>query len=123
MIFERATSWVHLPRAAADVSGLLTQFLVAPWQTEPRPRGNTPIGAPLLPGNVGEPLLIDDRPAEVIADEIAATVPERETDDDESAPGHLDDDLRSFLAAVTTAEARERDGGWPSAAREHMSGA
>ena len=97
-------------RATADISGLLGQAVVAPWDAKPRV---------LEDGGVGEGPA-DDRPAETIAAEIVRTVPEHD-DGDGSTPSDPDENLRSFVEAVTAAGAG--DGGWLGGAREYISDA
>ena len=109
VLFERATCWTHPPRVAADVSGLLGQTVLAPWDGQ---------WCILDDGNVGQGPG-DDRPVEVIAAELARTEPERD-EGDGTAPADPDDGLRRFVQAVTTEDARDRDGGWLGGLREHV---
>lgn len=107
VLFQRATCWTDPPRVAADLSGLLGEYVLAPWdgQWQRLDDGSTGQGP------------ADDRPAEVLAAELAATAPERE-EGDGSAPADPDDGLRCFARAVAGDGARERDGGWLDGIRE-----
>jgi hypothetical protein len=93
ILLEHATSWTDSGPVAPDVSGLLFQAIVAPWgeQMSSDPHSGAPTTKPA-----------DARAAELIAEEIAATV----ADVSELAPGDSDDDLSSFAAAV--------HGSWPA---------
>ena len=112
VLFERATCWTDPPRVAADVSGLLGEHVLAPWDGQ---------WQRLDDGNVG-PGPADDRPAEVLAAELAGTAPEQD-EGDGSAPTDPDDGLRRFARAVADAGARERDGGWLGGIREWVANA
>jgi hypothetical protein len=94
ILVEHATSWTDCGPVAPDVTGLLFQTIVAPWdeRTSSDPQNGAPTTKPA-----------DARAAEEIAEEIAATV----ADVSELAPGDGDDDLASFARAV--------HGSWPAA--------
>jgi hypothetical protein len=109
VLFERATCWTSPPQVAADVSGLLGQTVLAPWDGQWCLLGDGTVGAGPA----------DDRPAEVIAAQLAGTAPERD-EGDGSAPADPDDQLRRFVQAVTADDARDRDGGWLGGLREHV---
>ena len=93
--------------AGGQVSGLLGEHVLAPWDGQ---------WQRLDDGSVGRGPA-DDRPVEVLAAELAGTVPERE-EGDGSAPADPDDGLRCFVRAVAGDGARERDGGWLGGIRE-----
>lgn len=107
VLFERATCWTDPPRVAADVSGLLGEHVLAPWDGQ---------WQRLDDGSVGRGPA-DDRPVEVIAAELADTEPEQE-EGDGTAPADPEDGLRRFARAVADESARERDGGWLGGVRE-----
>ena len=111
VLFERATCWTDPPRVTADISGLLAQVTVAPWEGQ--------LGR-LEDGTVG-PGAGDDRPVEVIAAEIACATPEDDTGDG-SAPPDLDEGLRRFVETVTGAGGRE-GGGWLDGTRHYVADA
>jgi hypothetical protein len=96
LLVEHATCWTDPPPLAADVTGLLGQRVVQPW------------GERLAAPAGGEPHRIppDERPAEVVAAELASAAP---PEDDEVAPGDTDADLLAFAAAV--------GGAWPPVGR------
>ncbi|WP_067833625.1 hypothetical protein [Actinomadura kijaniata] len=87
VLYEHATCWTDPPAVSADMSGLLHQVAVTPW------------GERMRMVREGEPETVpaDDRPAEMIAQEIAQAGPET---GDEVAPGGTDADLARFAAAV-----------------------
>jgi hypothetical protein len=109
ILFERATCWASPPQVTADVTGLLAQVTVPPWE---------PHITRLDDGTIG-PGPADDRPAGAIAAEIAATAP-RLDEGGGTAPPDSDEDLRRLAAASTTPRARERDGGWLGGLREYV---
>lgn len=109
VLFERAMCWTDPPRVTADVTGLLGQMTVPPWAPH--------IGR-LEDDTIGEGPA-DDRPIAAIADEVASTAPDLD-EGDSSAPPDPDEGLRGFVEAVTTAGARERDGGWLDGPREYI---
>ena len=85
VLFERATCWTSPPRVTADITGLLAQVTVPPWAGQLRR---------LDDGTIGQGP-DDDRPAEQIAAEIAATPPEPDEGDGETPPDP-DQALRRF---------------------------
>ncbi len=106
ILFERATCWTEPPGVSADISGLLAQVVVAPWDGKPRAfEGGDGYGPD------------DDRRVEIIAAEIARTAPEHDPGDG-GTPSDPDENLRWFVDAVMGG--RERDGGWLSGLREHV---
>jgi len=109
VLFERATCWTDPPRVTADVSGLLAQVTVAPWEGQLGRLDDGTVG--LGPG--------DDRPAEAIAAEIARATPEDDKGDD-SAPPDPDDVLERFVETVTATGAREAGGGWLDGGRHYV---
>jgi hypothetical protein len=109
ILFERATCWTDPPHVAADISGLLAQAVVAPWEAKP---------SALEDGTIGY-CPADDRPAATIAAEIARTTPEQDQGDG-GTPPDTDENLRRFVDAVAGAGGRERDGGWLSGVREYV---
>ena len=98
-----------LPEQPADVSGLLGEHVLAPWDGQ---------WQRLEDGSVGRGPA-DDRTVEVLASELAGTAPDQE-EGDGSAPADPDDGLRCFVRAVADESARERDGGWPGGIRERV---
>ncbi len=109
VLFERATCWTDSPHVAADITGLLCQAVLAPWDAKPRP---------LDDGTIREDP-VDDRPAENVAADLARTAPEQE-DGDGGTPPDPDGNLRLFAEAVTADGARERDGAWLAGVREYV---
>jgi tetratricopeptide (TPR) repeat protein len=112
ILFERATCWTDPPRAAADVSGLLGQTVIPPWAAQIRR---------LEDGAVGQGPA-DDRPIEAVAAEILHAPAEQDEGDGETPPDP-GEGLRRFVEAITSAGARERDGGWLGGIREYTPGA
>ena len=112
ILLERATCWTDPPRVSADVSGLLGQVVTPPWAGR---LGRLP------DGGVG-PGPADDRPIEVIADEIVRATPERD-EGDGGAPPDPDEDLRRFVETVTSARAHDRGGQWLGGIREYVADA
>jgi hypothetical protein len=109
ILFERATCWTSPPRVTADISGLLGQDVVPPWDPQMRR---------LEDGTVGNGPA-DDRPVEAIATGIVHARPAHD-DPDSRAPADRDEDLVRFVEAVTGAGALGGDGGWLGAIREHI---
>lgn len=109
VLFERATCWTDPPPVSADVTGLLAQRAVPPWEGQLLRLEDGTIGAGPA----------DDRPAEVIAAQIAATAPVPD-EGDGSAPPDPDETLRRFAEAVTARGARGTDGGWLGGIREYI---
>jgi hypothetical protein len=109
VVFERATCWTAPPRVSADISGLLGQLVVPPWQGHICRRED---------GTAGEGPA-DDRPAEAIAAEITQTPPCHD-DGHGSAPPDPDDALHRFVQAVTAATGPGPDGTWLGGPRYHI---
>ena len=61
----------------------------------------------------------DERPADVIAAEIAQAKP-LEDPGDGTAPPDPDENLRRFVEGVTAPDERKRGGGWLGGYREHV---
>jgi hypothetical protein len=103
LLFEHATCWTDPPALAADVSTLLHQTNVAPWD------GYTVVRPGDAPGR--EPP--DDRPVEELATVILHADPSPDGADD-GAPPDPDGDVVTFVSAVASA--------WPAQApqRERM---
>ena len=112
VLFERATRWTDPPRVTADVTGLLGQMTVPPWE---------PHVQRLDDGTVG-PGPADGRPVEDIADELTRARPEPD-EGDGNRPPDTDEELRRFTETVTAADAGERDGGWLGGIREYIADA
>jgi hypothetical protein len=112
VLFERATQWTDPPRVTADVTGLLGQMTVPPWEPHLQRLDDGTIG----PGHA------DGRPVEDIADELACATPEPD-EGDGSAPPDTDEDVRRFVETVTAADAGERGGGWLGGVREYIADA
>jgi hypothetical protein len=112
VLFERATQWTDPPRVSADVTGLLGQMTVPPWE---------PHLQRLDDGTVGHGPA-DDRPVEDIAGELVGATPERD-EGDGSSPWDSDDELRRLVETVTAADAGERGGGWLGGVREYIADA
>lgn len=89
ILYERATCWTDPPTVSADVSGLLHQTVVAPW--DPSMRIDENRKAVRTPA--------DERPAEAIAAELA-TMPPAQPDGDGDTPPDTDEVLIRFAAAV-----------------------
>jgi hypothetical protein len=109
ILFERATCWTAPPRVTADISGLLGQLVVPPWE------GHI---CRLEDGTVGEGPS-DSRPAAAIASEITQTAPLQD-EGDGSAPPDRDDALRGFVQAVTATGGHERGGTWLGGPRYYI---
>lgn len=109
IVFERATCWTDPPQVTADVSGQLCQVIDPPWGAQIRR---------LEDGTAGRGPA-DDRPVEIVADEIVHAAP-RQDESDATAPLDLDEDLRRFVEAVTAEDARGGGGGWLCAVREYV---
>lgn len=109
VVFERATCWTAPPRVTADISGLLGQLVVPPWE------GHI---SRLEDGTVGEGPS-DGRPAEAIAAEITQTAPWQD-EGDGTAPPDPDDALDGFVQAVTATGRHERDGTWLGGPRYYI---
>ena len=91
VLFEHACCWTSPPPVAADFVGLLGQHFVPPW------------GARLMapPGESVRKSDPDDRPAELIAEEIASATPSADL-----APGDSVEDLVAFVRSLAD--------GWPA---------
>jgi hypothetical protein len=112
VLFERATRWTGPPRVTADVTGLLGQVTVPPWESHlQRPDGGTAGHRPA-----------DGRPVEGIAGELACAAPEPD-EGDGNRPPDTDEGLRRFVETVTAAGAGERGGGWLGGVREYVADA
>jgi hypothetical protein len=85
VLVEHACCWTDPPLVAADFVGLLAQHVVPPW-------GARLIAPPGEPVRQSEP---DDRPADVIAEEIASATPS-----DDLAPGDTAEDLVAFIRSL-----------------------
>lgn len=112
VLFERAMGWTDPPRVTSDVTGLLGQVTVPPWE---------PHLQRLDDGTVGHGPA-DDRPVEDIAGELAYAAPEPD-ESHGSSPPDTGEELRRFVETVTAADAGERDGGWLGGVREHIADA
>jgi hypothetical protein len=86
VLVEHATCWTAPPLVAADLTGLLHQTVVPPWGER--------LMAP--PGKQTYRAAADDRPAGVIAAEIAAATDEPT----EVAPGDSDSEFQAFVTAL-----------------------
>ncbi len=110
-LFEHATCWTDSPSVSADVSTLLSQLTVAPWN-----------GGQLRMGPDGrvERLPADDRPEPELAAELLRSTPTPDTDGDAAQAGSPDErapfDPDSALRAFTVAAAAE----WASASRDRV---
>ncbi|MEV8097643.1 hypothetical protein [Kitasatospora sp. NPDC085879] len=101
VLFEHATCWTDPPAVSADVSTLLVQHNVAPWEPSMRI------------GDAGEPerTPADERSAEELAEEIRAAEPEPDEGDGET-PADPDELLAAFAARVR--------GGWLGGPRDRV---
>ncbi|MFI6866524.1 hypothetical protein [Nocardia sp. NPDC050406] len=89
VVYEHATCWVDPPAISADITGLLAQSVVTPWDGSLR----------VTPEHEVEQLPADDRPAaEIAADILAADG----TDDpgDGDTPPDPDESLTAFVTAT-----------------------
>jgi hypothetical protein len=89
VLFEHATCWTDPPAVAADVSTLLVQTVVAPWEKRMR---FTPEGEP-------DDVPADGRPAREVAAAIAAAEPEVDEGDGDSPPDP-EEAVTAFAARV-----------------------
>ncbi|WP_431682934.1 hypothetical protein [Kitasatospora sp. KL5] len=101
VLFEHATCWTDTPAVSADVSTLLVQHVVAPWEPSLR------IGDDGTP----ERTPADERSAEELAEEICAADPEPDEGDGET-PADPDELLAAFTVKVR--------GSWLSGARDRI---
>ncbi|GAA1081669.1 tetratricopeptide repeat protein [Nocardiopsis composta] len=96
VLFERSTCWTEPPAVPADVTGWLVQTVLAPWAENMRFHPET--GAERIPA--------DDRPAEALAEEIAAAAaapggaPESGAGEDGEPPFDPEERVLAFAAAV-----------------------
>ncbi|MFD8481772.1 hypothetical protein [Kitasatospora sp. NPDC059673] len=99
LLYEHATCWTDTPAVSADVSGLLVQHLVAPWEPGLRVDDN---------GQV-ERGPADDAPAAVLAERIRTAAAEPDEGDGQSPPDP-DEALSAFAArAAATWATGNRD--------------
>ncbi|GAA5194430.1 hypothetical protein GCM10023322_58790 [Rugosimonospora acidiphila] len=89
VLFEQATCWTQPPAVTADVSGLLSQFVVPPW-------GERLGGGP---DNEVSQEPADDRPVETLAAQVLGADPKPDTGDGET-PEDSDESLSAFVAGL-----------------------
>jgi hypothetical protein len=89
ILFEHATCWTDPPMIAPDLSGVLHQISVAPWEPG------------LQVASDGESTVTtaaDDRPEEVIAADLVAA----STSEEDLAPGDAEEDLLAWAARAAS---------------------